>query len=664
MTLKSLFNKFNLMMIFILCLIAFSEYTYGRAGGGRSFSSSRSFSSGRSYSGRSSSFSFGTRSGRRRHTGSSEFSFMHVIIIVIFIAIAIYRAKQELMEDMPARTIARANQIQQQSQYNESLELLQNKDPGFDETAFTGRVENAFRKIQDSWCAHDLSDIRPFVSDGIFERFSLQIAEQKEQHIKDHMEDLSILSCRIVHLASDNVFDTLTVKIKASAVDYTEDLKTGKKIDGSRRSEKFIEYWSFLRKPGVQTLEGDGLIEGNCPNCGAGLQMNQAAKCEACGSLIKNGDYDWVLAEITQGSEWSVKENIDIPGLNSLTGRDPEFSIQALEDTASVMFYRQMTSWRTKKIGSLKKVASEEYCSSFQERLNYGQKGTRTFPVQAAVGSVETLGIAGDGKTDTALCLIRWSASRMVEDKSGKTEKQNGATISNHVFFISRSSSAKTGEQDKLSSSHCPSCGAPESASESNSCEYCGAALGKEEASWVLTDVQPMLSPKVSEMRRSFRQVQAGSGVAAKAKDEVGTPGECISGGAEAAAWMIQVMLADGVIDAKEQKLINSFAEARGVPADQINMLIEAMKSGELEAPKPNTKDEAREWIEAMAAMALADGRISPEEKEALTQLGRKLNYSPYDINMIITKKRTELYQRAQTRIKHAKRMKMKKFSS
>ena len=63
-----------------------------------------------------------------------------------------------------------------------------------------------------------------------------------------------------------------------------------------------------------------------------------------------------------------------------------------------------------------------------------------------------------------------------------------------------------------------------------------------------------------------------------------------------------------------------------------------------------------------MTAMALADGKISPEEKDALTQLGKKLNYSPYDIKMIITKKRSELYKNAQTRIKHAKLMKMKKF--
>lgn len=665
MAFKNILKKISLCAAVAVMVLAvfLSENIFARAGGGRAFSSAGRSFSGRSFSGPSS-FSFGTSSrytSGRHHSGNTEFGFFHVIIILIIIGIVIYRAKQEFTENIPARAIRRANQLQNQMLYQERLQDLKDKDPDFNSTIFINRVKVAFLKIQQAWCAHDLSDIRAFVSDGIYERFSLQIAEQKDEGVRNHMEEIQIIDATIAQLISDNVFDTLTVRISASAVDYTEKISDGKMIDGTRRAEKFVEYWSFVRKPGAASLKGAGLIEGNCPNCGAELKLNQAAKCESCGSLIKSGEYDWVLSEITQSSEWSIRENVEIPGVEQLINRDPEFSLQNLEDKVSVMFFRQMASWRTRKINALEKIASEEYCKTFKQNIQFGDSGTRTFPGNTAIGKVETLGVINGEKTDTALCLVRWSSTRFTENASGKIERSHSASISNHVFVLHRNSSTISQSQSLLSSAHCPSCGAPESDSSSNSCEYCGAVLNNGENDWVLVEVEPLMSPRINELRRALRQ---GSHLDAKTKDEAGTPGECISGGAEAAAWMIQVMLADGKIDDREKALINSYAEARGVPSEQIDMLIDAMVSGELEAPKPETKEEAREWLEAMAAMALADGVLADEEKQALIEIGRKLNYSAYDIRMIITKKRTELYQRAQTRIRKARKMKMKSFES
>ena len=53
------------------------------------------------------------------------------------------------------------------------------KDGRFQAAAFKERVSDAFLQIQKAWCSQSLEQVRPFISDGIFERFSIQFQEQR-----------------------------------------------------------------------------------------------------------------------------------------------------------------------------------------------------------------------------------------------------------------------------------------------------------------------------------------------------------------------------------------------------------------------------------------------------------------------------------------------------
>ena len=135
----------------------------------------------------------------------------------------------------------------------------------------------------------------------------------------------------IVAYESDRFFDTIHVRVVASCVDYTVDLESGKKVSGSKQSESFTEYWSFLRRPGVKTLEKPGAVEGFCPNCGAQLQVSDRTECVSCNAMINSGEYDWVLSEITQASEWAFSPRRSIPGLPEMCDKDPAFNVQHIE---------------------------------------------------------------------------------------------------------------------------------------------------------------------------------------------------------------------------------------------------------------------------------------------------------------------------------------------
>lgn len=61
------------------------------------------------------------------------------------------------------------------------------------------------------------------------------------------------------------------------------------------------------------------------------------ARCSYCGTYVNNGEFDWVLAEITQ--EESYGGTADIVITENVLDLDPSISIQVLEDKASNAFF-------------------------------------------------------------------------------------------------------------------------------------------------------------------------------------------------------------------------------------------------------------------------------------------------------------------------------------
>src|SRR5260221_711108 len=90
------------------------------------------------------------------------------------------------------------------------LFLLFAPDPAFDTDAFRARLTSAFVKIENAWCAQNLEPARPFVSDSIYERFQLQLQEQKDLGYRDQMENINVEECLLVDLSRDSHFDALS----------------------------------------------------------------------------------------------------------------------------------------------------------------------------------------------------------------------------------------------------------------------------------------------------------------------------------------------------------------------------------------------------------------------------------------------------------------------
>lgn len=386
---------------------------------------------------------------------------------------------------------------------------LKATDPAFDENAFYARVKTAFDKIQQAWCGQNLATVRPFISDAVFERFMLQIAEHRDQGYQDHMEGLQVLDLRMAEIETDGIYDEIAVRIRAVSVDYRMSITTGQRISGAAAPEEFVEIWTFVRRQGAQTKSGPGLIEGNCPNCGAAIEMNQSAVCEHCKALLRSGQYDWVLTEITQQSEWNGVRHRQIPGVQNLRQRDPDFNAAGIEDRASVAFWRVATAERLGKIDPIRKVASEQFVQTFLPHLHPVDGRPRVFYGDDAVGSVRLLGIVPAADTDRAAVEVTWNGTPFSANPPGPPRQVGQAGLFNTVLVFFRRSDARTEVGKGIASAHCPNCGAPESGGVSNACEFCGTVLTDGAHGWVLDAFLPRLDPRAQELLATLHGAQA-----------------------------------------------------------------------------------------------------------------------------------------------------------
>lgn len=178
-----------------------------------------------------------------------------------------------------------------------SLAALRSRDPAFDADAFRGRASLVFRELNAAWSAGDLSRVRAYIGESLFQSFAYWMDVYAASRARNMMEDTSILRIDLAKVSSDAYFDAITLRLFAKGKDYvvTED---GKVLKGHRHTMRtWSEYWTFVKGhvPGRATQ-----TEPNCPNCGAPIQVDVAGVCSYCRAKITSGEFDWVLTRIEQ----------------------------------------------------------------------------------------------------------------------------------------------------------------------------------------------------------------------------------------------------------------------------------------------------------------------------------------------------------------------------
>ena len=159
-------------------------------------------------------------------------------------------------------------------------------------------VKDYFLNFYSAWSARKLKTVRNLLTDRLYESWMFWIDSYKNEGLTNKLDDVKIEKIEFVNIDFDKFYESATVRVFASCKDYVID-KKGKVAGGSnKKARKFSEYWTFIRKNGV---EKDSFDISTCPNCGAPAdKMGQTGICKYCNSKISNGDFSWVLASITQ----------------------------------------------------------------------------------------------------------------------------------------------------------------------------------------------------------------------------------------------------------------------------------------------------------------------------------------------------------------------------
>lgn len=187
--------------------------------------------------------------------------------------------------------------------YRIAREEFETQNPSFSWRRTARRFMHVFRELQEAWSTRDWERARPYETDALFQSHRYWIEEYRRQGLQNVLDDLEIEKMKPVRIDSDAFFDAITVRVWAQCRDYTLD-DSGKLVCGHRnRTRRFSEYWTFVRRRGVEENERDSSA---CPHCGAPLDdVNRAGVCGHCGSKITRGDFDWVLSRIEQDESYN-----------------------------------------------------------------------------------------------------------------------------------------------------------------------------------------------------------------------------------------------------------------------------------------------------------------------------------------------------------------------
>ena len=289
-------NKIKKILVFLLvvliCLIIFSNFSFADVG------SFESYSSGGSSSSRSSSSGYSS-SGRSSSSGGSGFFLVSspaglVVLIIIYIIYMAYKKKNggSSFNVNPSTPIRKTE--------DQIVAEIQAHDELFNKDEIIAWSKDLFVRLQQAWSKRDWSEIRVFETNSLFEQHKNQLQGYIDNNTINVMDRICVNYANLYDYRVSGDKELLVIKLNSRMQDYIIDATTKKVVKGDPNIERTNSYLlTFERKLGVKTKPGTTAVNTtNCPNCGAPTQITSAGKCEYCGSVITTGEYNWCLSNL------------------------------------------------------------------------------------------------------------------------------------------------------------------------------------------------------------------------------------------------------------------------------------------------------------------------------------------------------------------------------
>lgn len=449
----------------------------GGAGGGSHSSRGGGHSSGGN-------FSFHGSGSHGGGGGSISGSAFFILLLLAVVIIFIYRRMTAGGESAPSEP------HQDPALDSESLAWLQAADPGFQLPAFVEKVGRAFEKIQVAWSSQDISKARAFITDGIYQRYTTQFLMMSLLQQQNLLSNIRVSSILPVSARQDGPYEVIDVRIDASMKDSFVC-----RLDSDLNEESqaaFTEYWSFLRKRGVRT-GGIDLFTGTlCPSCGSPLPegMGEICRCEHCMVMVNSGEFDWVLAEITQAADYSAYSAISelkspdlAEQLEAIESECLDLSVQLIEDKASNAAMQIYSALATRNPAAMRRFVSDEVFAQLSATLTSHQ----IIYNRLYLNEVTLIDVKRTGFKHRLAVGLSVTMQRVDLHAEGKISLVDPSQVCRGRVLILERNAGAVSTPGGLYQHQCPNCGGAVGDTIDVNCQYCGSPLNSTMREWIVT---------------------------------------------------------------------------------------------------------------------------------------------------------------------------------
>ena len=532
-----------------------------------------------------------------------------LIIIVIVLVIVVVNANKN---KGASSTFSDMNRPPKPLESAPGFENFTKENPGFSWEDFAKKVKNAFTGIQEAWSAQDLSGVRRYISDGVYQRFSTQFNMMRLLKQTNALSDIEVHSIDPEVFKTDGAYEVIDVRICASMNDnFICDVDHS--LDDTGFQDRFVEYWSFIRKRG--TAGDKDLYSSNiCPSCNAQLTetMGEMAKCSYCGAITNSGEFDWVLAEITQQDDYFVTPELKDDDLNAmvaeLTLESNDFSVQLAEDKASNGYMQLMNAFAMQDSSIVRRFVTDECFEKVRSLL----AARNAVYNRLFLNSVVLTGVWKDGARHYLSFIITRSSQAVFLENGKPGGSDPEVSTTREVLIMCRNLNAVK-SKGSLYMHQCPSCGAGIRDTLDVKCSYCGSLLNAASNEWVIADLMNVIDygAFVKARRADFL---TGTGKTGGTDDLFDVRSYALNN-------MLVMMAADGVFAPEERELAEKVARSLKFKTGDLTALFEMARNGRLTIRMPDNKAQCKKIYNLLVKTANIDNQVSPEERELLNYI-------------------------------------------
>lgn len=165
----------------------------------------------------------------------------------------------------------------------------------FNEAMFKTKVDNIFVKLYTCIMKGDLTDVRHFISEELYNNYINKINELISHNKRQMYDEINVKNTMIINRKILEDKEIIDVEIVSRYMDYIIDINTGDLISGD--DTRRIEKRNILRFEKKLNTKDFGIVR-KCPGCGASINVNNTGKCEYCDTIFNLDDYDYILVSI------------------------------------------------------------------------------------------------------------------------------------------------------------------------------------------------------------------------------------------------------------------------------------------------------------------------------------------------------------------------------